>query len=113
MRGCRYADQPADGESTDSYSPLSEQASTLVESLRKHSVWVKVDALRRTAGVNDRYDELPTPMDRQDLADYAEATEECYRELVAEIDKLRMLASELEEVAKQAKWAAEKPAGRG
>ena len=52
-------------------------------------------------------------MDRQDLADYAEATEECYRELVAEIDKLRMLASELEEVAKQAKWAAEKPAGRG
>ena len=92
---------------------FSEEASSLGEALQRHAVWEKVDALRRTLGVTDRYDELPVPLDRKDLAVYADATEKCHGELLAEIDKLQTLASELDEVAKQANWAAKKPAKLG
>lgn len=87
---------------------FSEEAASLVEALRKHPVWTKVDSLRRVLAVTDRYDELPAPLDREDLAVYADDTARCHRELVAEIEKLQALASELDEVAKHAKWAAEK-----
>ncbi len=106
-----YADMPRVWrESPGSLRELSEQASALVESLRKHPVWRKVDALRRVLSVTDRYDELPAPLDRGDLEEYASGTERCRRELVEEIEKLRGLVSELGEVAEHAKWAAEKPA---
>ena len=85
-----------------------EETSSLVEALQKHPVWEKVDALRRTLGVTDRYDELPAHMDGEDLAVYASDTEKCHCELVAEIAKLQTLASELDEVAEHAKWAAKK-----
>lgn len=85
-----------------------EVTSSLVEALQKHPVWAKVDALRRTLGVTDRYDELPSPRDGEDLAVYACDTEKCHRELVAELAKLQTLASELDEVAEHAKWAAKK-----
>lgn len=88
---------------------FSEKVASLVEALQADPVWEKVGALQRTLTVTDRYDELPAPLDREDLAACVDATEKCRSELAAEIDKLRLMESELREVAKHAKWNAEKP----
>ena len=88
---------------------FSADAASLVDSLRKHPIWEQVDSLRCTLGVTDRHDELPAPMDREELVKYAKATARCRRELLAEIGKMQMLASELGEVVEHARWASEKP----